>query len=144
MKNDIEVNVFEEPSGNIIALVNGAVAAESGRRATLCHANAIIYTDRSPDVTVNTSRGLSLASLTQTMDMLQRFEGKVRDLAAAYGPGGTLPEPSKAAATASAANSLVRHHLDSVEVHPCDEHNDEVRAGRCIQEVRDLHTALQR
>jgi hypothetical protein len=141
---DIEVNVFDKPSGNIIALVNGSVAAESGRRAALCTANAIIFTDRSPDVTVNTSRGLSLASLAQTIDMLQRFEAKVRDLAAAYGPSGTLSEPSKAAAIASAANVLVRHHLDSVEVHPCDEHNDDVRAARCIKEIQDMHAALQR
>lgn len=144
MTDDIEVIIFEKPSGNIIGLVNGSVASESRRRSTLCNANARLYTDRAPDVSVNTSRGLTLAELAQTVDLLQRFEAKVHDLVAAYGPQEVVPEPSNAAVVKKAAQMLVRHHLDSVEVHPCDEHNDEVRARGCIREVQSLHAALQR
>lgn len=144
MTDDIEVIIFEKPSGNIIGLVNGSVASEGRRRSTLCNANARLYTDRAPDVSVNTSRGLTLAELAQTVDLLQRFEAKVHDLAAAYGPSEAAIAPSSAADVRKTAQALVRHHLDSVEVHPCDEHDDGVRARGCIKEVQDLHAALQR
>lgn len=42
-----------------------------------------------------------------------------------------------------AATALVRHHLDGAEVHPCDSHNDDIRAMHCIPEVLALHQALK-
>jgi hypothetical protein len=97
MKNDIEVIVFDAPAGNIAALVSGSVEAQGKRRSTLCNVNARVYTDRAPDVSINSSRGLSLTELAQTIAMLQDFETKLRDLVAAYSPSGTLTEPSAAA-----------------------------------------------
>ncbi len=101
--HDIEVNVFERPSRSVIALAAGSVAAEEGRRASVCTASAIIFTDKKPDITVNTSRGLSLQTLAQTIDMLQRFEATVRDLVAAHSPGRLRSEPARPAAVTSAA-----------------------------------------
>jgi hypothetical protein len=144
MKDDIEVIVFEKPAGNIAALVSGEVAVEGKRKSSRCNVNARVYVDREPDVSINTSRGLTLSELAQALDMLQRFEARLHDLVAAYGPREARSASSNGAAVTSAAQALVRHHLDSVEVHPCDEHNDEVRARACIPEVQNLHAALQR
>lgn len=139
---DIEVTVFDKPSGGIIALIAGSV--REGRRAR-CRANAMVFVDRPPEVFIHTpSRALTLAEMAQTIDMMQRFESQLRDLVAAYGPRDTLVEPSSACAIREAATALVRHHLDAVEVHPCDEHDDDVRARSCIQQVQDLHGALNR
>ncbi|KVP17061.1 hypothetical protein [Burkholderia ubonensis] len=142
MKDDIEVTVFGKPSGNIIALVAGSIPRE-GRRSR-ARANAMVFVDRPPEVTIATSSALTLAEMAQTIDMLQRFERQLHDLVAAYGPSDALVEPSSGVAIRKAATTLVRHHLDTVEVHPCDEHDDEVRVRHCSQEVQDLHAALQR
>ena len=139
---DIEVTVFDQPSGNIIALIAGSVAGE-GKRSR-CRANAMVFVDRAPEVTITTSRALTLAEMAQTIDMMQRFESQLHALVAAYGPRDALVEPSAGGAIRKAATTLVRHHLDAVEVHPCDEHDDAVRARSCIPEVHDLHVALQR
>ncbi|KVP75224.1 hypothetical protein WJ96_05565 [Burkholderia ubonensis] len=140
--NDIEVTVFDKPSGNIIALVAGSIP-RVGKRSHF-RANAMVFIDRPPEVTITTSRALTLAEMAQSIDMMQRFESQLHALAAAYGPRDALVEPSSSGAIRKAATTLVRHHLDSVEVHPCDVHDDEVRARHCIREVQDLHTALQR
>ena len=142
MKNDIEVTVFDKPSGGIIALIAGAV--REGRRAR-CRAHAMVFVDRPPEVSIHTpSRAMTLAEMAQTIDMMQRFESQLHSLVAAYGPRDAIVEPSGAGAIREAATALVRHHLDAVEVHPCDEHDDAVRARSCIPEVQDLHAALQR
>lgn len=88
MNNDIEVTVFDKPSGGIIALVTGSVG--EGRRAR-CRANAMVFVDRPPDITIHTpSRALTLAEMGQTIDMMQRFESQLRTLVAAYGPRDAL------------------------------------------------------
>jgi hypothetical protein len=144
VKDDIEVIVFEEPAGNIAALVSGEFSSAGKRKSSRCNVNARVYIDREPDVSINTARGLTLAELAQSLDMLHRFEAKLHDLVAAYGPREAVTSASNGGAVAVAAQALVRHHLDSVEVHPCDEHSDEIRARGCIKEVQNLHAALQR
>lgn len=41
-----------------------------------------------------------------------------------------------------AAQAVLRAHLDNVDVHPCDEHNDAVRVKSCSPEVQALYAAL--
>jgi hypothetical protein len=43
----------------------------------------------------------------------------------------------------AAAEVVVREALDSVTVHPCDEHNDDVRADHVVDPMRALYLALK-
>jgi hypothetical protein len=43
----------------------------------------------------------------------------------------------------AAAEVVVREALDSVTVHPCDEHNDDVRADHVVGPMRALYLALK-
>ena len=43
----------------------------------------------------------------------------------------------------TAAGAVLRMHLDNVEVHPCDEFNDRVRASSCVSEVQNLYQAVE-
>lgn len=40
-----------------------------------------------------------------------------------------------------AVDAVLREALDAVDVHPCDEHNDEIRARGLTGPMRGLHTA---
>ena len=42
-----------------------------------------------------------------------------------------------------AARAVVREALDNVDVHPCDEHDDEVRGEKLYGPMRDLYDALR-
>lgn len=42
-----------------------------------------------------------------------------------------------------AARAVVREALDNVDVHPCDEHNDEVRGSKLYGPMRELYEALR-
>ncbi|MGU7812670.1 hypothetical protein [Burkholderia sp. AW49-1] len=59
------------------------------------------------------------------------------------------PQPAQADARAgltdaivAAAKTVVREELDSVSVHPCDEHDDEVRARQLPDHMQKLYRAL--
>lgn len=43
----------------------------------------------------------------------------------------------------AASERLVSHHLDTAEVHPCDDGSDDIRAGQCITEARDLYLIIK-
>lgn len=42
-----------------------------------------------------------------------------------------------------AARAVVREAMDNVDVHPCDEHNDDVRGSKLYGPMRELYEALR-
>lgn len=144
MTGELEVLVFDKPSGNVAGVLIALLPDNKGKPRRLAH--AYILVDDLPKVTVTPPASLSMATLAQVNDLLRRFETQLHELVAAHGPREVLPAPSAVAdeQVRVAATALVRHHLDSVAVHPCDAHNDDIRAGQCIPEVQDLHAALRR
>lgn len=51
--------------------------------------------------------------------------------------------PTVGAGIARGAILVVQEALDNVEVHPCDVHNEAVRAARLIEPVKSLYDALK-
>lgn len=43
----------------------------------------------------------------------------------------------------TAAEAVLRMHLDNVEVHPCDQNDDGIRAQHCVPEIQELFKAVQ-
>ncbi|MBU9200100.1 hypothetical protein KTD31_01615 [Burkholderia multivorans] len=83
MSDGLDVIVFDEPSGDVIATM-AATMLIGGKKRRLAH--AYILTDKGPAITLDPPRALSLAELAEAMDLLARFEHTVHDLVAAYGP----------------------------------------------------------
>jgi hypothetical protein len=67
---------------------------------------------------------------------------EVRDLYAAPQPAQADARVGLMDAVVAAAKTVVREELDSVSVHPCDEHDDEVRARQLPDHMQKLYRAL--
>lgn len=139
---DIDVVVLSEPSGNIIGILTAHLALGGDKFRRVGH--AYIFIDKAPDVAVSAPPKLSFEGLARFNSLMQRFECELARLVAAYGPRDVVLESSREAGLRRAAEVLVRHHLDGVDVHPCDTHDDAVRAKQCISEVQSLRDSLLR
>ena len=85
-------------------------------------------------VCVNACKGIStdnLESILMLGDTLRgRFESR-------------LPAESERDRLLNAAKSVIRNALDQIDVHPCDENNDEVKSHGLSPENRNLYLTIQ-
>lgn len=54
-----------------------------------------------------------------------------------------MSAPTVGAGIARSAIAVVQEALESVDVHPCDVHDEAVRASRLIEPVKSLYDALK-
>lgn len=137
----LDAVVFDAPSGGIQAILT-AQLSRGGKLKRVGH--AYIFVDKAPSVSVSALNSMTFDELGRFNSLMQRFECELSRLVAAHSPVGCVDGVSPSAALRQAAESLVRHHLDNAEVHPCDVNDDAVRARHCIGEVQALRASLLR
>lgn len=136
----LDAVVFDVPSGGIQAILT-AQLSRGGKLKRVGH--AYIFVDKAPSVSVSALNSMTFDELGRFNSLMQRFECELSRLVAAHSPVGCVGGLSPSATMRLAAEKLVRHHLDEVEVHPCDVNDDDVRARQCLMEVQSLHQALK-
>lgn len=77
---EIEVTVFDQPSGNVRGMVNAFMPIR-GKQKRIAHATLLI--DEAPTVSLEVPNKLALDQIEDVADNLKAFVAKVRELAQA-------------------------------------------------------------
>nr|WP_073674536.1 hypothetical protein [Pseudomonas aeruginosa] len=77
---EIEVIMFEQPSGNVRGMVNAFMPVK-GKQKRIAHATLLL--EDQPSISLEVPRNLSLDQIGEVADNLNAFAVKVRELAKA-------------------------------------------------------------